>query len=136
MADGIMKNNIIIGLSCLLIGALSVKFFFPTIQEKIVEKEVQVVSKDIKTEIREIVKPDGTKETVTVIVDKSKEKTESSKVVTVSKPDWHISASVLTPNTKDYFYQAQIERRVLGNIHVGIVANTQGQFGLAVGYEF
>ena len=131
-----MKNNIIIGLVCLLVGGFASKMLFPTIKEKIVEKEVEVIKKDIVTEIREIVKPDGTKEVVTVVTDKSQEKKESSKVIAISKPEYHISVAALTPNVKDIYYQLQIEKRVLGNIHVGVLANTNEQFGIAIGYEF
>lgn len=131
-----MKNYIIVGIICLLAGGLASKFLFPTIKEKIVEKEVEVIKKDIVTEIREIVKPDGTKEIVTVVTDKSQEKKETSKVTAISKPEYHVSISALTPNVKDIYYQLQVEKRVLGNIHIGVLANTNQQFGLAIGYEF
>lgn len=131
-----MKNYIIVGFVCLLIGGTASKFLFPTIQEKIVEVEIEVIKRDVVTEVREIVKPDGSKEIVTIIKDKSQEKKESSKVVTIAKSEWHVSAAALTPNTKDIYYQVQIERRVLGNIHVGVLANTNSAYGISIGYEF
>lgn len=131
-----MKNNIIIGLICLLAGGLAGKLLFPTIQEKIVEKQVEVIQKDIVTETKEITKPDGTKEIITIITDKSQEKKESSKVVLISKPDWHLSVAAISPNVKDIHYQIQIERRVLGNIHIGLLANTNKEIGAVIGYEF
>lgn len=131
-----MKNNIIIAVVFLLIGGTASKWLFPTIKEKIVEKEVEVIKRDVVTEIREITKPDGSKETVTVVIDKSQEKKESSKTVTIAKSEWHASISTLTPNVKDIYYQVQVERRVLGNIYVGALANTKGSYGISIGMDF
>ena len=134
--DPQMKNNIIIAAVALLVGATASKFLFPTIQEKIVEKQVEVIQKDIVTETKEIVRPDGTKEIITVVTDKSQEKKESLKVTAIAKSNYHVSVAALTPNVKDIYYQIQVEKRVLGDIHVGLLANTNGSYGLSLGYEF
>ncbi len=131
-----MKNYIIVATIAFITGAVGVKFLFPTIKEKTVEVEKEVVRKDIVTEIREVIKKDGTKEIVTVIVDKSKEQKESSKTQIISKDEWHISVAALTPNTKDIFYQVQVERRIIGDIHLGVLANTNNQYGISLGMSF
>jgi len=131
-----MKNNIIIAVVFLLLGGAASKFLFPTIKEKIVEKEVEVIKKDIQTIIKEIIRPDGTKEIVTVVVDKSQEKKESSRTTIIAKEEWHASLAATSSNLKDIHYQIQIERRIIGNIHIGALVSTQGSYGLAIGYSF
>lgn len=129
-----MKNYIIVAAIAFITGAVGVKFLFPTVQEKIVEKQVDVIQKDTVTEVREVTKPDGSRETITVIVDKSKEKKESSKVIAIAKPDWHLSVAAV--GLKDRYYQLQLERRVIGEIHVGVLANTKKEIGLTIGMSF
>lgn len=129
-----MKNYIIVAAIALITGALGAKFFFPTIKEKIVEKEVEVIKKDVVTEIREVIKKDGTKEIVTVVTDRSQEKKETNKTVAIAKSEWHVSAAAI--GLKDSYYQLQVERRVLGELHVGALATTEGKIGLTIGMSF
>jgi dsRNA-specific ribonuclease len=131
-----MKNYIIVAAISLLIGAIGVKFLFPTIKEKIVEKEVEVIKKDVQTVIKEIIKPDGTKEIVTVVTDKSQEKKESSKVTTVSKPDWNIGLGTGIDKNKDEYYLALVQRRVIGELFVGAMATTKKDLGVVISYSF
>lgn len=109
-------------------------------------KEVEVVKKDVVTVIKEIVRPDGTKETVTTITDKTKEtskkdsKSESSTVIVYAKPQWRVqSSSSLETNPK---FGLGLERRVLGSVFMGIgTTNVKDAFKLentriTLSYEF
>ena len=65
-----------LGIYTIVVAALAVsatKRLWPTIDTKVTVQEKEVIRKDVQTVIKEVVKPDGTKETVTTIVDKSKE---------------------------------------------------------------
>lgn len=104
-------------------------------QTKTVEIEKEIVRNDII--IREIIKPDGTKETITTDKSTSKRDSTNTQIVAVAKPDWHISASVSkNVNGLEPIYGLQIERRILGPFSVGIRADSQKNIGLIIGYEF
>ena len=74
----------------------------PEVVTKEVEKikEVEVVKRDVKTIIKEVVRPDGSKETVTTIDESTREntrrQTDTAKEVTVApaKPQWKAGATV------------------------------------------
>lgn len=124
-------------LAALALGLWAGKTYFPVTKTEQVEKEV--VRKDIVTVTKEVVRPDGTRETETTVVDKTKEQKDSRSTVSVatSKPDWHVSASIsreslIGPN----IYAVTVERRVLGPFSIGLTANTQQTIGLVVGMEF
>lgn len=93
----------------------------PRIETKIEVQEKEVIKKDVVTVIKEITKPDGTKELVTVITDKSTEKKDKQFESVVSKPaekQWLASVGV-NPFAVTDTYSAKIDRRVLGPIFVG-----------------
>jgi hypothetical protein len=129
-----MKNSIIIAAVALLIGFGLGSQLFPKIKEKTVEVEVEKVVKDIVTVTKVITRPDGTKEELTTVTDKTKENREATSVKILSKPDWHISANgtVIGNST----YGIQIERRVLGDVFVGAGYNTDNKINVSVGIEF
>lgn len=111
------------------------------IEEKI--KEVEVVKHDVRTVIREVTRPDGTKETETVIEDKTQESRQKEserkeeKIVTNDKPQW--KANVLLTTKQGLLgpaYGASVERRILGPIFAGAFANTDKVIGVTVGIEF
>jgi len=108
-------------------------------ETKIVEVEKQVVKRDVVTQIKVVTRPDGTKEEVTLITDKTTETKDVAKTLdTKTKPDWHVSgaASVNVSDLTKQIYSATIERRVLGNVFIGATLNTSKQVGLVVGMEF
>lgn len=95
-------------------------------QEKIVEK------RDVVTVVKEVVRPDGTKETVTTTEDKSVVNTKREKEVITKKADWFVAAGV----TYDREYSFEVNRRVLGDIFVGAFGTTDQQVGVKIGIEF
>lgn len=123
---------------CLLLGLGLGSQLFPKIEEKTVEIEKEKIVKDVVTVTKIITKPDGTKEEVTVVTDKSKESKEIKNTKIVSKPDWHVSASAKTKSIQmnDLVYSVQVERRILGDIYLGVVGSSDKSAGLSVGFEF
>lgn len=137
-----IRLYILLGLLLIVIGYSLGRYTTP---EKVVTKTVidtktvTVVQHDIQTV--EVDKPDGTK-TITV-VDKSVDTTKQqigesqTKVVENSKPQWKVSAQ-LAPKAVvyEYFYGAQIERRILGPVFVGAFGNIDHTLGVSLGLEF
>lgn len=132
------KNIAILVLVVAALSAAVTRYYFPQVSTKVEVQEKEVIKKDIKTIIKEIVRPDGTKETVTEVVDHSKESKESKTSITTFKPkDWVIAATAETKDLRQQFaYGIHIQRRILGPVFVGITANTEKQFGASVGLEF
>lgn len=117
----------------------------PTIITKNVEviKEVEVVKRDVRTVIKEVTSPDGTRQVDTVIEDKTRERTRTDSdrsnetIVTNEKPQWKVGVSA---RTKIFdlvpVYGGTVERRIIGPIFVGINGWTDSSFGISVGLEF
>lgn len=137
-----MRLYVLLGLLLVVIGYSLGRYTTP---EKVVTKTVidtktvTVVQHDIQTV--EVDKPDGTK-TITVVdksVDTTKQQIDESqiKVVENSKPQWKVSAQ-LAPKAVayEYFYGAQVERRVLGPVFVGAFGNIDHTLGVSLGLEF
>ena len=129
-----MKNNIIIAIIAFIVGALGAKMLFPTVKEKTVEIETEKVVKDVQTVIKVVTRPDGTKEEVTTILDKSRENKESKSVKLISKPEWHISANGTISSNP--IYGLQVERRIVGDVFAGVGYNTDNKITVSVGIEF
>ena len=131
-------------LSLLSVAALAYatgRYFQPAkIEIKEVVKEIEVIKKDVRTVIREVVKTDGSKETVTVIEDKSKEtsKKESSKetIITNAKPQWRVQGLADLTTLASPVYGVGIERRILGPIFVGGFVKANREYGVSVSLEF
>lgn len=119
-----------------------------------VEKKTEKTNTDKqthkKTEIVTIIKPDGTKETHTVITDNSDAKSKQSetdntsitedktKEVTYSQSKVTVSAlagfNIFSPSLPDY--GLSITKPVLGPITVGIFGFRSGMAGCSVGLTF
>lgn len=139
----------VIAIAILVVGAagyLGGRYLQPAKVEVKVEervKEVEVVKHDVRTVIREIERPDGTKEKETIIEDKTEEERnresekETSKIVTNNKPQWKVGGQ-LTPKQgiAGPLYGLSVERRVLGPVFAGAFANTDKVVGLSVSVEF
>ena len=56
----------------------------------------EVIKKDVVTVVKEIVRPDGTKETETTTTDRSTETSDSSKnsKITAQRPAWKVNGNV------------------------------------------
>lgn len=117
----------------------------PTVITKNVEviKEVEVIKRDVRTVIREITRPDGTKETDTVIEDRTRERTRTDAntrtetVVTNEKPQWKVDLMARAKITNIVpVYGASIQRRIIGPVFMGVNGWSDANVGLSVGLEF
>lgn len=128
-----MKKIIAISLISLGVGWGIARHTTP-VKTVTVEKELVTRDTDVVTVIKEVVRKDGTKETVTRIEDKSKETTDKSVVSKVDnyKPQYKID--LFAGTDKEYMLSAQ--RRIFSNVFAGVWANTQGTVGVSIGMEF
>lgn len=131
-----------LGIYTIVVAALAVgatKCLWPTVDTKLTVQEKEVIKKDVQTVIKEVVKPDGTKETVTTIVDRSKEASSKTLEQIVNKKnDWFVAAGAEARlnELNSPSYKLEVNRRIIGDVFVGATANTQGVVGLQVGFTF
>lgn len=135
-----MTNKSILAL-CLIstvAAAVVTRYYFPKIETKTVETTKEVVRNDIKTVTRTVTSPNGQTDTTTVTEDHSIKKDSSNKIeVAYKQLDWLVSGSVQSNfKFEPPIYGVQVQRRILGPIYVGALADTKGQVGLTVGFEF
>lgn len=131
-----------LGIYTIVVAALAVsatKRLWPTIDTKVTVQEKEVIRKDVQTVIKEVVKPDGTKETVTTIVDKSKESSiKKSEEIVMKKNDWFVAAGaeMRLNDLQNPVYKIEANRRILGDLYLGGTVNTQGAVGIQIGFSF
>ena len=133
-----MKSTIITGLICLLLGGGLGTFLFPQTKEKVIEVEKEVVVKDVVTVTKVITRPDGTKEELVTVTDKTKENKQSTSTKTVAKANWHTSISAKSKIDKLQIdmYTVQVEKRIIGDLFFGVNASTDKTVGFSVGIEW
>jgi lipopolysaccharide export LptBFGC system permease protein LptF len=132
-------NKLIAAIILCLASVATTRYLWPRVEYKssIVEKEV--IKRDVVTVIREIVKQDGSKETVTEIVDHSRENSSKSEtVVKLAKAQYQLAllASTSAERLADPVYGLQIQRRLLGPVWGGLSLNTDKQITFNLGLEF
>lgn len=100
--------------------------------------ESQKVAKNVTTIIREVKRADGSTETVTEIVDKTKE--SSSKQLTVvagQKQNLILSATAsASADQTAPVYGLLVQKSILNKVIIGLGANTDKQAMLTVGWSF
>lgn len=133
-----MKNTIIALIVGLLLGGGLGTFLFPQTKEKIVEVEKEVVVKDVVTVTKVITRPDGTKEELVTVTDKTKENKTATSTKTVAKSTWHasIGAKSKIDRLQIDIYTVQVEKRIIGDLFLGVTGSTDKTVGLTVGLEF
>lgn len=124
-----------------IVGVVSAgvtRYYFPKVEYKNVEVTKEVVKTDIQTIVKEIIKPDGTKETVTQIVDHS-EKTEIAKkeVIVAEKNKYLLGLGVRAKlDDRTIIYDLEVQKRVAGPFFVGVKLGTDKSIGLGLTMEF
>lgn len=113
-----------------------VAYWYGSQKEPKVEYKDKIVQQtDIKTIIKEIVRPDGTTEKVTSIVDNSTK--VEKKTISTKQAQWLFNIGVRNSLTEwKPIYSAQVQRRLAGPFYVGASADTDKQLGLYLGMEF
>jgi Glu-tRNA(Gln) amidotransferase subunit E-like FAD-binding protein len=134
-----MKNLLITAAVALIIGFGLGSYLCPRVETQTVEVEKEVIRRDVVTEIVEVIRPDGSKEVKTIVVDKSKEQKDSKSTVTVVAAKNYIgSVSAATRSIKfdEIVYTASIQKRIMGPFFLGGSASTDKQYGLIISMEF
>jgi hypothetical protein len=117
------------------------------VKTEIVEVEVEKTKTEVRTIVKEVIKPDGTKETTTttenIAETKKKNKKEAQserkelKIVEGLKPQWKAQVLIGLENIEIPSYRVGVERRIVGPIFAGAYSNTNFQeYGLSVSMEF
>lgn len=118
------------------------RYYFPQVEFKNTETVKEVVRNDVRTIVKEVTRPDGSKEVVTEIVDKStKKETSTSETLIVKKPQWMFDigarANLDNVSNRDTFvYDLQVQRRILGPFFLGGKVATDKSVGISIGMEF
>lgn len=126
----------------LILLALAIGYYLgrtldPKIETQI--EEVEVIKRDIVTIIKEVTRTDGTKDTTTTIVDRSKERKETDIHTTETIPASQnkIAVAANTSQFRDIdSYTFSYERRLIGPVWLGAQYNTKQVYGLSLGLEF
>lgn len=99
-------------------------------------KDTITNNKDITTIIKEKKNKDGSSETDTTIVDRSKEKEQIVATAPGKAPDWFIQAGMGLDRGLTKVYMGSVSRRVLGPVYVGIWASSQQAAGVSLALQF
>lgn len=132
-----------IGLLTLVIGLMVGSYYMgaKTVQSKTESTEEDKVRTDVVTEVREVVRKDGSKETVTKITDKTKSDSKSKSTVTVAAKNYmlivnQVSAIRTRDRDAESAYEIMIYRRFYSSIYLGLGFDTKQRYKLGVGLEF
>lgn len=134
-----MRNYLIAG--GVLVLACFLSFQYGKSKAKTITKVEQVETVKTKidtvTVVKEIKQPDGTIVKETTVTDKSVINSKSELKVEVAKNKNQISLGT-TYNFKDktQVYDLIYERRMLGDVWLGVKGSTNGSVGVQVGIEF
>ena len=130
-----------VALLCIVVAVTSAgvtHFYFPQIQTKTVETTRDVVRTDIQTVVHTVQAPNGQIDTTTTIIDHTQKVETSSKTeVKILPKDWLVSGYAGSSiHLEPIVYGAQVQRRILGPLFLGVQGNTKGEVGLTLGMEF
>lgn len=129
-----LKTVMIVAIVSFCIGGALSHLWLPRVEERVQEK---VVTKNhIVTEIKEVVKPDGTKETDTTITDTSTKKEDSSRLIQRNAPQWQAYLGVRTSLELQPIYQFGAARRLFGPVLLGVSVSTDKTVGAFIVIEF
>lgn len=128
-------------IACLVTAVLSAsltRYYYPRVDVQTVETTKDVIKTDIRTVVKVVERPDGSKETVTETVDNTTRTTKDTKSHTeIKQKDWILTVGAKTQLTAlEPVYLVVVQRRVLGTVFSGLVADTKGTIGLTIGLEF
>jgi hypothetical protein len=143
-----MKNNIIIGIICLAVGAalgVSLKPTKVVTKTEVVEKVV-TLKEEAKTKIVRVVETvgvDGSKTTTTDSVEESNSK-EASSVDRESKQEKvvfndsgiRLDALVSGNRKLELDYGLMLSRKIVGPVSLGVFVMKQGELGASLGIQF
>lgn len=125
--------SILIGLGIFIVGS-GVGYYCAPEKTKTVVVEKKVEQKNVRKHRVKITKPDGTTTTTTDTTDTSRTNEDRNTVKETShkKQDWLIGAAVLYDLDGKRTYEGSIQRRIIGNIYVGVLGDSRGTAGLGL----
>jgi len=101
-----IKNVTILVLIVAALSAALTRYYFPKVEMKTQEITKEVIRNDIRTIVKEVTRPDGSKEVITETTDKTVKREESKKEtvvnieINVGSPCWKL----VNPACKYYCY--------------------------------
>jgi hypothetical protein len=135
-----LKYTVILCLISAITAASLTKYYFPNVQTKTQDVTHDVIHTQVQTVTKTVKLPSGEVDT-TVTTDKDIQNTLNDIKTQVSlqtpPPNWLVSATYNTDiHTLQPSYGADVKRRILGPVFLGINADTSGRFGASLGMEF
>jgi len=127
-----IKTVVLVGVVGMLCGAYIEKQFDGSAKLS----DETTINKDIITIIKKKKNKDGSTETDTKIVDKSKEKEKVVQVAPAKAPDWFISAGIGLSKDMSKVYVGSVNRRILGPVYIGVWGTTQQSAGASIALQF
>lgn len=136
----ILTKSLNIGIGLALVAGLGYAFGRYAQPPKIETVEVtkEVIKKDIVTVVKEIVRPDGTKETETRTEDRSTEQTNSSNTTkTAQRAAYKVNVmAAYMPDKAKMEYGIMVQKNFIGPISLGAYVTTEKTVGITAGLEF
>ena len=130
-----MKLDIRITLLACLISALITFYFTNKQNSSTIIAETEKQQNNVTTVTKEIVKVDGSKETIITVVDKTKISTDKKTIAIIAKvPQYLVSANVYGLGTQ--MYALSVQKRVLPSILAGLSVNSKRELGVVLSMEF
>lgn len=122
----------------LLVGAALTYWLYPRVEYRQVVKQETVVRNDVRTVIKTVERPDGTRETVQETTDNTvRADNRTATTEKVLAKNWLVAATAAAQlKNLEPVYGLHVQRRILGPFFVGALANSTGQLGLSLGMEF
>lgn len=133
LTDSKKVNVAIISILALLITHGAAYYYGYKKPPQVEIKQVETVKKDVVTIVKEIERPDGTKEKQTTIVDKSKESTKTDTSTKKVELQYLVGISY---NISNNSYKIDASRRLFGPVFGTVEASTNGNLFVGVKYEF
>lgn len=127
--------------TCAAAGALLQRQFDDKMIQRAKSEQKVVTQNKIVTVVKEVIKPDGTKETETTTTDNSS-KTETAKssleIIAPMAKTWFVAASagVRLLERAEPVYSLRVDRQIVGPVWVGGYLNTRQEVGLNLGVLF
>jgi len=128
-----VTKSILFTLVAFVAGGAVAKLAWPTIRTK--EVQTEVVRNDVRTVVRTVTRPDGSKEIVRETTDKSARTATSTK--TVAAPQWVAGLGIgVKPLDLKPVYSGVVLYRVAGPVLLGGYVRTDAELGLQLQVEF
>lgn len=123
-------------------GAIETKFASNKSEIKTQVVDHTITQNHVVTVVKEVDRPDGTKEITTTKDDTSVKHdtsvSDKEDIKAKPAPNWMVSAGVgfELDNSFGRVYKAEVQRRILGPVFLGVYGTTRSEAGLTVGFEF